>query len=123
MVVSSSITGPSTRYCCVTRLPVSGSLPVEAIVSSPSRLQELQRIARAAGAFLLGDREDFVLEVRLAHVKERLPGHGAEYLTRSSSGTSASTASRSESCRRRRRIGSPAPRGRSSLRLTRPGSR
>ncbi|MCY1378521.1 hypothetical protein D9M69_661630 [compost metagenome] len=36
VVVSISITGPCTRYCLVTRLPVASSLPVLAMVSSPS---------------------------------------------------------------------------------------
>ena len=36
VVVSRIITGPSTRYSCVTRRPLVGSLPVDAMVSSPS---------------------------------------------------------------------------------------
>jgi hypothetical protein len=36
VVVRKIITGPSTRYCCVVRLPVVASLPVLAMVSSPS---------------------------------------------------------------------------------------
>jgi len=36
VVVRKIITGPSTRYSCVTSLPVAGSLPVEAMVNSPS---------------------------------------------------------------------------------------
>ena len=36
VVVRKIITGPSTRYWCVTQPPVAGSLPVEAMVSSPS---------------------------------------------------------------------------------------
>jgi len=36
VVVRKIITGPSTRYSCVTIRPVCGSLPVEAIDSSPS---------------------------------------------------------------------------------------
>jgi hypothetical protein len=36
VVVRNSITGPSTRYVCVTSLPVTASFPVEAIVSSPA---------------------------------------------------------------------------------------
>ena len=39
------------------------------------RLQELQRVRGALGAFLLGDGQDFVREVRFAHVKQRLPRH------------------------------------------------
>ena len=36
VVVRKIITGPSTRYSCVTSRPVAGSLPVDAMVSSPS---------------------------------------------------------------------------------------
>ena len=38
-------------------------------------LQELEGVARALGAFLLGDGQDLVLELGGAHVKERLAGH------------------------------------------------
>jgi len=36
VVVRNSITGPSNRYSCVTKLPVVASLPVLAMVTSPS---------------------------------------------------------------------------------------
>ena len=39
-------------------------------------LQQLERVAGAAGAFLFDDGEDLVLEVGAAHVEQRLPGHG-----------------------------------------------
>jgi len=39
-------------------------------------LQELERVARPLGALLLDDGEHLVGEVGLAHVEERLPGHG-----------------------------------------------
>ena len=51
VVVRKIITGPSTRYSWVTRLPVLGSFAVEAMVSSPFALQELQRVG-ARGARL-----------------------------------------------------------------------
>ncbi len=41
VVVSISITGPSTWYSCVTSAPDCGSLPVAAIVSSPSDCSSL----------------------------------------------------------------------------------
>jgi hypothetical protein len=41
----------------------------------PFRLQQLQRVARPVHAFLLGDGEDFVLEVHLSHVEQALSGH------------------------------------------------
>lgn len=37
------ITGPRTRYSCVTKRPVAASLPVEAMVSSPSDCSSLGR--------------------------------------------------------------------------------
>ena len=36
VVVRKIITGPSTRYSCVTSVPLAGSLPVLAMVSTPS---------------------------------------------------------------------------------------
>ena len=72
VVVRKIVTGPSTWYSCVTRRPVCGSLPVEAIDELALALQELQGVARTLGALLLGDREHLVLQVRLAHVEERL---------------------------------------------------
>ena len=36
VVVRKTATGPWTRYSCVTSRPVDGSLPVEAMASSPS---------------------------------------------------------------------------------------
>ena len=39
-------------------------------------LQELESVGRPLGPLLLDDRQDLVLEVRLAHVEEALPGHG-----------------------------------------------
>ena len=44
-------------------LPVTGSLPVEAIVSSPSRLQQLQRMKPAALRASLHDGKHLVLEI------------------------------------------------------------
>ena len=42
VVVRKIITGPTTRYSCVTKRPVAGSLPVLAMVSSPLALEQLQ---------------------------------------------------------------------------------
>ncbi len=39
-------------------------------------LQQLQRIGGTLRAFLFDDREDFVFEIRFAHVEQRLPRHG-----------------------------------------------
>jgi len=40
-------------------------------------LQELQGVARAARALFLGDGEDLVFQIGLAHVEQALPGHRA----------------------------------------------
>ena len=39
------------------------------------RLQQLQRVAGARRAFFFDDGEHLVLELHVAHVEERLPGH------------------------------------------------
>ena len=65
-------------------------------------LQELQRVARALGALLLDDGEDLVLQVLSRPCRRGDCPVIAEYFTRSSSGTKASTASISDDLPARR---------------------
>ena len=77
VVVSISITGPFTVYCFVTVLPLASSLPVDAIVNSPSDCNSLSAYAAPAHTFFFRDGEDLVLQVGFTEVEQALPGHGA----------------------------------------------
>src|SRR5262249_28446495 len=68
-------TGPSTRYSCVIRLPVAASLPVLAIVSSPSLCNSFKAYASSSAPSLPHARQFFFFRFPPPIVKKPVPLH------------------------------------------------
>ena len=79
VVVRRMAQGPSTWYSCVSMRPLWRVLARAGDGQFPFGLEKFQGVAGFLGALLLGDGEDLVFQVGLAHVVEALAGHGGVF--------------------------------------------
>ena len=75
VVVRKIITGPSTRYSCVSKLARRRVFAGRSDRQLAFRLATASAHRRPRCALLFDDGQHLVLEIGLAHVEERLPGH------------------------------------------------